>query len=316
MSGFTIIDEAVTIELTTNCNLNCSYCYLSEEARTAKYSAVEVGIKAMNHCRDIVRTMKRDGVILRSVMLLSAEPTVLNANHLAMCINILSERVEHIQIMTNGVRLADEDYYNSLFKLVKDVRVTIGVTIDGYKELHDAARDNSYDDAASTVARLYKDKRLERVNIVVGTEAIKDPERFKAWYKEFILDRGILHIASSVEPPVILSMQERMAIIKLLRDMTDMHGEAIDTDVDMCSNVHILLDRAIAQCTNDCATVSGKYINLDSDFKLLLASRQYYTKVMNEECKTCDKQDICNVHCHWHTAPNGFAFNCAYGRND
>ena len=314
----TLLDKAVSIELTYGCNLNCGYCYIPEKQRTKKYDKYTVHVNAIAHCKKIVEELKRDDVRLKAVMLLSSEPTVLEADILAICINILAERVNHVQIMTNGVNLANDEYYEMLMsKLGDGVKLTIGVTIDGYKELHDSTRDNSYDRANKTVDKLIADGMIERINIVVGLEAIADTERFISWYKGYILSRNLSNIPSCIEPPIILKLEDRMKIMKLLRELRDLDGKEVGDATETCDDIHMLLSSKITTCTNDCGTVGQKSGNLEKhNLKDLLVSRDMHKKIVNEECLTCDSSHICNVFCHWHQAPNGFAFNCAYNRAD
>lgn len=315
------IEEAIVIELTKQCNLNCGYCYLPEEDRTAKLDQDAAGIKAIAQCSKIIDVMTKEDITLLGVMILSAEATVLKAEHLAECINILHTRITNVEMISNGVRLSDDVYFNALISNVKDLdNLTINVTVDGYKEVHDRARDNSYDAAAKAVDSLISVGLLEGVNVVVGLEAIENPEKFKEWYKTFIVDREIECIPCCVEPPVIPTKSERIAIAKLLRDLKDMTNENeadLEKVHDTCDAVYINLDGTITTCTNDCGTKQDKEWILGRDsFKLMMLSRKTHIRGIQDECKTCDSSHLCHVYCHYHIAENGYAFDCIYHRDE
>jgi radical SAM protein with 4Fe4S-binding SPASM domain len=318
--GDAITPQALTIELTKGCSINCSYCYLSEADRTAVYSQEEIDSTALEQCKKITAALARSDAYSGAAMILSAEATTISAPVLAECINILAERIMEVQILTNGVRLADDEYYDTLIAGIKDTNnFAISLTIDGPKEVHDAQRDGSYDAVMITLGKLIRDDLLERVNTIVGLESIKDPEAMLKWYQEVIVSAGIPSIPSSIEPPVYPTVKERIKIAKLLRDMAELNGDSPSNAEETCDAIYINLDGHITTCTNDCGvgddTRSPELLLESVNMLELLETRKNSVMGIQPECYTCDSSHICNIHCHYHRAPNGYAYNCVYHRD-
>ncbi len=241
-----ILDEEVTFELTKECNLNCGYCYIEESVRLNPYKESEVGSIAIKQCNKIVDELRRGNVLLRSAMILSSEATIMSAQDLAQCINILSQRVQDVQMITNGIRMSDDDYYDELMdQLGCDVSFKVVVSMDGPKGIHDIQRDGSFDAADKVLERLKEDGILERVNVVVTPETVKQKKVFMDWFKYYIHERDIDSAIWGVEPNVDVSLEERMKIMSLLRDVSDLEGTVSGDTYNACENIHIALDGRI-----------------------------------------------------------------------
>lgn len=122
----------VVINLTDQCNLNCLYCYVDSSPTRSNYMKPEIAIKIASE----LINMNSDNEEILTVVFHGGEPT-LNLNAIrAFCEYIIPYRDRFdLCIQTNGTNISDE-----FIKLVKKYSINIGLSIDGYKKLHDATR--------------------------------------------------------------------------------------------------------------------------------------------------------------------------------
>ncbi len=130
------------LKLASRCNLNCSYCYVYNQADTSwrgrpKFMSEETYGATLERIR---RHCQRSGQEKVQVVFHGGEPTLVgSARFAAMCVQA-RERLEDLaevtlSVQTNGTRL-DREWAETL--LEHDVEV--GVSLDGPKEVNDAAR--------------------------------------------------------------------------------------------------------------------------------------------------------------------------------
>lgn len=124
----------IIVKLTTNCNLNCIYC--SEGNKKAVTLKKEMLFKAIDELPLLL-----DKINDKNITLLwhGGEPLSVGKEYLTEVMQYATEKLKnyHIKflIQTNGTLIDDE--WISIFCKFK---VGIGISLDGYKELHDNNR--------------------------------------------------------------------------------------------------------------------------------------------------------------------------------
>lgn len=124
----------IIVKLTTNCNLNCIYC--SEGDKKAVTLKKEMLFKAIDELPLLL-----DKINDKNITLLwhGGEPLSVGKEYLTEVMQYATEKLKnyHIKflIQTNGTLIDDE--WISIFCKFK---VGIGISLDGYKELHDNNR--------------------------------------------------------------------------------------------------------------------------------------------------------------------------------
>jgi uncharacterized protein len=134
--------ELVVVQATAFCNLNCTYCYLSEETRKTK-DKIPLSLISTFFSKILSSKYLGDRLI---VSWHSGEPLVLGHGYYESAIEIICQLKEQYcapdfeilhDIQTNGT-LIDEGWC-SFFNKYKDI-VTVGVSCDGPDYMHDAYR--------------------------------------------------------------------------------------------------------------------------------------------------------------------------------
>lgn len=134
--------ELVVVQATSFCNLNCRYCYLSEETRKTK-GRIALSKLSIYFSRILSSRYLGDRLI---VSWHSGEPLVLGAAYYETAIERISELAQQFcgqsfevlhDFQTNGT-LIDADWC-SFFRKYRDT-VTVGVSCDGPEDMHDAYR--------------------------------------------------------------------------------------------------------------------------------------------------------------------------------
>ena len=134
--------ELVVVQATGFCNLNCSYCYLSESTRKAK-DRIPLPALSKYFSKILSSRLLGDSLI---VSWHSGEPLVLGRKYYESAVDAITRLKEELcppgfkvlhDIQTNGT-LLDEDWCN-FFTKYQDV-FTVGISCDGPAHMHDAYR--------------------------------------------------------------------------------------------------------------------------------------------------------------------------------
>ncbi len=129
----------VSLTVTSNCNLNCKYCYEKHSLRNKEVMDISIAQEAITHF------MEKDGFEIVEFDFFGGEP-LLGFDFIREVVDWFHTRSwnkKHIFfISTNGTILTDEirDW------LVKNRGcIQVGLSLDGCKTAHDLCRSNSYD---------------------------------------------------------------------------------------------------------------------------------------------------------------------------
>ncbi|WFR56123.1 radical SAM protein [Anaerocolumna sp. AGMB13025] len=135
----TIIEKSALMFVicpTTFCNLNCKYCFESQETRS---NAKVMSDRQIKNIFSIIRNLRNNSdAKLNIVELFGGEPLL----PMTMEVNkkifqFVKEEKMLLNIITNGTHLLD---YKDLMKEYKDQIMSMQITIDGTKAIHDKRR--------------------------------------------------------------------------------------------------------------------------------------------------------------------------------
>lgn len=191
-SGFGPI-EMVVLQGTSYCNLNCSYCYLSEESR--RHSGT-MTLATIQRAFEEITSSPFTGSRLR-VSWHSGEPLVLKPDYYRAAIEtVLNVRdgsprpdlVIDFDFQTNATLI--NAAWIEFFKEYEGL-VTLGVSCDGPAELHDRHRKN-WSGRSSHAATERGMQALSEAGIpfdvtaVISPDGLDEPELFLAYFEPFV----------------------------------------------------------------------------------------------------------------------------------
>jgi uncharacterized protein len=188
------ITSLIVIQPTPFCNIDCSYCYLAQRHDRTTLS--------IDNLRRIFQKLLTFPTISQHVTVVwhAGEPLVLGADYYETAFSSIRElcadrlKVEH-SFQTNGMLINDD--WCDLFERWD---VGLGLSIDGPKYIHDAARKTrsgrgTYEKAMSGVDCLRRRNIPFYVITVLTKAALLDPEGMFAFYEEY----GIQDVGFNVE---------------------------------------------------------------------------------------------------------------------
>ena len=124
----------IILKLTTACNLNCVYC--SEGDRDFENLPVEIFFKLVDELPAVLEQIQDNKA---EFLFHGGEPMLYNRENLKILIDYAKNNLSAYEVkflmQTNGT-LIDEDW----IKFFKTENIAVGISLDGYPELHDKNR--------------------------------------------------------------------------------------------------------------------------------------------------------------------------------
>lgn len=172
-SKIQVIDR-ICISINNICNLNCRYCHFHEKG-VLQDAPMDVFAILDN-------VMKYADNDFKIGFVGNGEP-LLNIDDLkAYLTHIENNRKIHTYTITNGtIDIGDENWI-----FLEKHNVNVGFSLDGYKELHDLYRCNSYETVVRNVER-YKQitGHYPTFNATVGVESLENAEKVIDYFIQF-----------------------------------------------------------------------------------------------------------------------------------
>ena len=146
------------VKLTNCCNLRCKYC--SETAADdGMFLSPAVLYKLIDELPDVLSKLKEKKI---DFLWHGGEPMLYNKNDLSKimdyALETLAPQYEVNFIMQSNITLLDEEWLN----IIKKYKIGVGVSLDGYRELHDANRVDA--DGKGTFATVIKNLHILQQN--------------------------------------------------------------------------------------------------------------------------------------------------------
>ena len=166
--------DRICISINNRCNLNCRYCHFHEKGNIV---AVDMDVFCI---LDNVKAYARHPFKIGFV---GNGEAFIDWNRLKEYIMYLDDRPEiSCYTITNGtISLSDDDLH-----FLEKRKVNVGFSIDGYKELHDMYRCNSFDKAIKNIER-YREVtgHYPTINATVGKESLENAEKVIDFFMPF-----------------------------------------------------------------------------------------------------------------------------------
>lgn len=171
--------DRICISINNRCNLACSYCHFHEKG---KIEAAEMDVyEILNNVKKYAEKKRPEKGF--KIGFVGNGECFLDWQALKSYIAYLEDAPGvRIYTITNGtVRLPEED-----LAFLEEHRVNVGFSIDGYRELHDKYRCNSFDRAMENVERYRQTTgHYPTFNATVGRESLRNAEEVISFFQPF-----------------------------------------------------------------------------------------------------------------------------------
>lgn len=220
MENFTTVyskPQAVTMLLTNDCNLACSYCFESNKGKD--YMPKEMALDILKATYNIVDPMA--GIF--TLNMFGGEPLMNWDTFKAVCDYVLENNLKiRITATTNLTLLTDE-----MIDYIDELSIPILVSVDGIKEVHDKHRCNSFDKVIENMKKLI-DRDL---GYLIEARMTVAPDTAKYMYEsvKMLVDLGINNIANVPASDLEWDAQS-------IQDYKDNYEKILDMYIDILND--------------------------------------------------------------------------------
>jgi len=179
-----IYKKTILLKPVEYCNLACRYCYVNPDLPKRK-----MDFKVIKRLKDELDSLYEAGIGIVDLIWHGGEPTLYGLKNMKRAVEHLSKSKIRIRwkIQTNGT-LISEDWV----KFFREYNFSVGVSIDGHKELHDKNR--IYFNGKGSFEEAYRGfKMLKEGNVRVGILSVATKYTLNEVDKfyEFIRRQGV-----------------------------------------------------------------------------------------------------------------------------
>ena len=220
MENFTTVyskPQAVTMLLTNDCNLACSYCFESNKGKD--YMPKEMALDILKATYNPVDPM----VGIFTLNMFGGEPLMNWEAFKAVCDYVLENNLKiRITATTNLTLLTDE-----MIDYIDELSIPILVSVDGIKEVHDKHRCNSFDKVIENMKKLI-DRDL---GYLIEARMTVAPDTAKYMYEsvKMLVDLGINNIANVPASDLDWDAQS-------IQDYKDNYEKILDMYIDILND--------------------------------------------------------------------------------
>ena len=220
MENFTTVyskPQAVTMLLTNDCNLACSYCFESNKGKD--YMPKEMALDILKATYNVVDPMA--GIF--TLNMFGGEPLMNWETFKAVCDYVLENNLKiRITATTNLTLLTDE-----MVDYIDELSIPILVSVDGIKEVHDKHRCNSFDKVIENMKKLI-DRDL---GYLIEARMTVAPDTAKYMYEsvKMLVDLGINNIANVPASDLDWDAQS-------IQDYKDNYEKILDMYIDILND--------------------------------------------------------------------------------
>lgn len=220
MENFTTVyskPQAVTMLLTNDCNLACSYCFESNKGKD--YMPKEMALDILKATYNVVDPMA--GIF--TLNMFGGEPLMNWETFKAVCDYVLENNLKiRITATTNLTLLTDE-----MIDYIDELSIPILVSVDGIKEVHDKHRCNSFDKVIENMKKLI-DRDL---GYLIEARMTIAPDTAKYMYEsvKMLVDLGINNIANVPASDLEWDAQS-------IQDYKDNYEKILDMYIDILND--------------------------------------------------------------------------------
>lgn len=166
--------KRICISINNTCNLACSYCHFRDKKKIVPETMDVFAI--LDHINEYTSESFKIGFVGNGEPFLDWPALRSYLVYLEKMPQVSSYTI------TNGtIDLSDDDW-----RFLDEHHVNVGFSIDGYKELHDMYRCNSFDRAMSVVEHYYMvTGHYPTFNATVGQESLKNADKVVDFFTRF-----------------------------------------------------------------------------------------------------------------------------------
>lgn len=220
MENFTTVyskPQAVTMLLTNDCNLACSYCFESNKGKD--YMPKEMALDILKATYNVVDPMA--GIF--TLNMFGGEPLMNWDTFKAVCDYVLENNLKiRITATTNLTLLTDE-----MIDYIDELSIPILVSVDGIKEVHDKHRCNSFDKVIENMKKLI-DRDLGYL-IEARMTVAPDTAKYMHESVKMLVDLGINNIANVPASDLDWDAQS-------IQDYKDNYEKILDMYIDILND--------------------------------------------------------------------------------
>lgn len=308
--------KEIHLVLSDVCNISCKYC------KVDKYygeNQSKIDKKALKVAKEFVSKAKSEGVRFDRVSMHGAEPTTVSASVLARCINMVTDVADEISLQTNGVRLSDGRYSSNFYSKIKEFyKLSVSVSVDGPKVVHDKSREGSYDKAWKAVKNAVSELGACGIVAVIGNHTLEHRSEFAEWVKRVGSEARIGLSLRTELGEGFANKADQVKLAKLIIDeglyeYTELAQKrrAINAG-NRCDTLFVGTDMDMYAC-NKYVDKNTKVGDLKTfTFAEVREKREvFFANVKtSEECTRCEYQNMCNSGCPLYRI-NDKAHECA-----
>ena len=164
--------KQIILWLTTNCNLQCKYCYAADIHDDNSIGSIleKKKIISKDAVRQAINLLKPEG---RTVLQISGGEPTLYPELIEFTLNYARNRRPQalVQLQTNATLVSDK-----IIKLIKENKISVGVSIDGTADINERLR-------GKTGQAISGIKKLANNNIMVNITSVITSENVGHMYK-------------------------------------------------------------------------------------------------------------------------------------
>jgi uncharacterized protein len=176
----------LVLKVTHSCNLNCDYCfYLKEEYSSNNHLTLKID--------ELKFILLETSKICHNLNLVfhGGEPFLVPLNYYNEILDYQNELTGKFNVKFNNSIQSNGTIMNiGIISLLKKGNFSYGVSLDGYKEIHDSHRpfrnnkNSSYDVIIDNIGKLHSNDYYVSSLIVATKDTLSDPLRFYQFFKK------------------------------------------------------------------------------------------------------------------------------------
>lgn len=327
----------IIVKGTNGCNLACSYCSLGKKVNPQIIDGEKLVEIFRYGCKLAIYRQETEILFI----LHGGEPTLIDPDVYAEAIERIKKEFPNIKkqyaIQTNAWHQTDE-----WLEFYKKYQVTVGVSIDGSKKIHDAERlsnsgEKTYDKITEHILQLRRNDIPVSCLMVLTSNALKEGYEYLHFFEEnniHLKINPLLDYGEVYDHPE-LTINEGEYAKYLIRMFEYISKERINVDISPIDKIiqGVLTDGKIRECTfnrycnkfflcidyNGDIFPCGKYSDMQL-YKLGNIKEQRYDLLNTEEmsrliarrstnipfkCQKCKYQSMCNAGCNAEASIDG-----------
>lgn len=302
----------ICLNIGTQCNLNCSYCYLKNKNNTQYDNNFKIKLDTLINS---LQSINFNRVLLIGAEILTV-PTDIIIYTVNKLFNICNRR---IVLVSNG-SLINEKLISDLSSIKNKIKFTI--TLDGPEHIHNKYR-GLYSDSFNALSLLQKNDIKVSVQVGITKDIVSDLVTFNDWLS-ILENRGILYqlkfIYGSNEGSFQLlsnELQKQFAEF-VYKSNRCKYVQTLNSSLcykfgNKCGGLYFDIDGDVYPCNKVYDDVNC-FSNIYTDnINKIFYDRYYhfFKKEKTRDCGMCDIQEMCNGGCPAERN-NGRAIDCVF----